>query len=267
MSDLQEVSGQYFQSLTGSRKEGLCQRHGAQGEGISGIRGGCAGARPFGFGRVRWVWHPDRLPLMPTVSWRLEHPKKAKCVPAKGTPGTVGEASEGSWPQDHSSVPAFLIGSQATGQPQSGRCGHLCPACASPMYAPLPQRSDLPRWAANPYHSPKGNLGFGRAYLIQGQPNQASWMGGQGGGGEGGAEGVLIPKLTDNPTPLSGVLVEFQGTAASLERVERPRKVPGGGHMKPMSSRGPNLQDLHLPGGCWTRPPGHRRIPVGHLGE
>lgn len=198
---------------------------------------------------------------MPTVSWRLQHPKKAKCVPAKGTPGTVGEASEGSW------APGPLICASLSHRKPGHRTVPVRQVW-TPMprlcltYAPLPQWSDLPRWAANPYHSPKGNLGFGRTCLIQGQPNQASWMGGQGGGGEGGAEGVLIPKLTDNPTPLSGVLVEFQGTAASLERVERPRKVPGGGHMKPMSWRGPNLQDLHLPGGCWTRPPGHRRIYI-----
>lgn len=50
-----------------------------------------------GFCRVRRVWHPDRLPPLPTVSHRLEHPKKAKCVVATGAPGIVGErgGSEG----------------------------------------------------------------------------------------------------------------------------------------------------------------------------
>lgn len=42
-----------------------------------------------GFCRVKWVWHPDRLPPMPTVSWRLEHPEKASCVLATGTPGAL----------------------------------------------------------------------------------------------------------------------------------------------------------------------------------
>ena len=77
-----------------------------------------------GFCRVRRVWHPDRLPPLPTVSHRLEHPKKAKCVVATGAPGIAGGgALREAGPQNHSFVPAFLIGSrahQSSDQPRMG---------------------------------------------------------------------------------------------------------------------------------------------------
>lgn len=64
----------------------------------------------------------------------------------------------------------------------------------------------------------------------KGRPKQARWVGGQGVGEENESKGTLIPELADNPTPLGGVLLGPQGTAASLETTEQHGKVGWGLH-------------------------------------
>lgn len=92
-------------------------------EGTLGMGGGVLEPGSGGFCGGRRVWHPDRLPPLPTVSRRLEHPEGAKCVVATGAPGAMGRRLREAGPQNHSSVPTSLIGNWVhppSDQPQMG---------------------------------------------------------------------------------------------------------------------------------------------------
>lgn len=190
-------------------------------EGTLGIEGGCANTKPC---NLLWVWHSDKLPPKPTVSWRLEDPRKAKCVLTTCTPSAVGRLQREAGPHSHSSVLSFLIGSQDTAQPQSAAAGLTDQWSDQPWMGSklLSQADREPGLWQGPSYS-----GFP---YSKGRPKQARWVGGQGVGEENESKGTLIPELADNPTPLGGVLLGPQGTAASLETTEQHGKVGWGLH-------------------------------------
>lgn len=128
--------------------------------------------------RVKCVWHPDRLLPLPMVIWRLTActPRKLRVL-ATGAQSTVGGGLREAGPQNHSSTHS-LSQRKPGHRTAPGSCCRLSD-----------QWSDQPMdgWAANPCPSPEKSLGSGWVFLIQGplsqaDQNQASWIGGQGGG-------------------------------------------------------------------------------------